>query len=170
MDKRWPVVVVVVFLVVALWPDRDEASERPEPTVELRSSPRPGPAPVRALPAEDEATGAEEAEDTGEEPAKLRCPVTMDAPFDGEVVFVEILPLEGGGIQPTRVPARLEGGQLVAEVTDPSHSGWVEIPGYPDVDWEPGEDGCMPVALESVSGVVGTVSPGPVYPPGGLVT
>ncbi len=152
-------VAAAVLLALVLWPEGAEEAT-PTPGVERRSGPRPGPVPVRVDEAEsDEVEEVVIEVEEDEEPPKLRCPVTMDAPFDGEVVFVEILPLDGGGIQPTRVPARLEGGQLIAEVTDASHGGWVEIPGHPDVDWEPGDDGCMPVTLESVSGVVGTVSP-----------
>jgi len=89
----------------------------------------------------------------------VSCAVTLDAPFEGEVVFREYVPLEQG-IMPVKVPARIDHGTLRLAASDATHRGSVKIPGYPDFSWEPDEDGgCPTVSLQVVSGVVGTVTP-----------
>jgi hypothetical protein len=83
----------------------------------------------------------------------------MDAPFEGEVVFAEVQPYNEG-VLIARVPAEVRNGVLLLEAADPANRGTVRVPGYPDLDWRPPEEGgCPSVALEVVSAVVGAVSP-----------
>jgi hypothetical protein len=88
----------------------------------------------------------------------VRCPIQLDAPFEGPVEYVEVLQLEGGGIQPQPVDARIEDGVLIADA-DFANAGWVEVPGYPTLQWRADQSACPALSLASTSAVMGTVSP-----------
>jgi hypothetical protein len=106
----------------------------------------------------------EATEDTGEEEEPewtLRCPVQMDAPFEGEVDFTEFVPQgEKKGVFAMPQTAEVRGGMLLVEAVDPANKGDIRIPGYPDMDWKPPEDGgCPTLSFEGVSAVVGRITP-----------
>lgn len=88
----------------------------------------------------------------------VRCPIQLDAPFEGPVEYVEVLQLEGGGIQPQPVDARIEDGALIADA-DFANAGWVEVPGYPTLQWRADQTVCPALSLAATSAVMGTVRP-----------
>ncbi len=158
---------ICLLLLLWFWSRSDRPPEPAAPPASAEAHPAEDDPPRRqvrrATPEPEEGTAAlEEGTDEAEEDTDewtVRCPIALDAPFDGEVTFVEIRPFQGG-VWPREVPARIDAGLLKIVAENPENSGFLKIPGYPDLKWEPGEGGACPsVSLEVVSAVVGTVTP-----------
>ena len=162
MRKRVLLLAIALLLVWWLWPTQSD----PTPTQQaLATDPvraQPTKQVMRSAPVDRSSQAAhQDTADKDDEPADwtVQCPLPMDAPYEGEVVFAEVQPVEEG-VLIERVKAEIRNGVLLVEAKDPLNSGSVRVPGYPDLDWMPPEDGgCPDVELQVVSAVMGTVSP-----------
>ena len=162
MKKRVLYGIVAIALIWWCWPRETPVPQDSTPHIQQA---KPGPKTplkriVRSAPPRVPVVERDTAERDEEEPRwTVRCPLPMDAPYEGEVVFAEVQPLNEG-VLIARVPAEVRNGVLLLEASDPTNRGTVRVPGYPDLDWRPSEEGgCPSVSLKVVSAVVGTVSP-----------
>ncbi len=161
MRKRVLLSVIALLLVWWLWPTQRATTPTQKTITTDRDQTQTTKQVIRSAPVDRSSQAAHlDTADEDEEPANwtVQCPLPMDAPYEGEVVFAEVQPTEEG-VLIERVKAEIRNGVLLVEAKDPLNSGSVRVPGYPDLDWRPPDGGCPDVSLQVVSAVMGTVSP-----------